>query len=261
MEVPPDPVEEFRLNGRTVVVTGASSGLGARFVRVAAGAGARVIAAGRRAARLEALVGEVSSAGGSAVPVECDVTIDSDVDHLISGAVETTGRLDVLVNAAGIAPEEDEEIESLALFRSVLAVNLVGLYACARAAGRVMIGSGGGSIINVASISGLVAGDGPDTPSYAASKGAVINLSRELAVRWAPHSVRVNSIAPGWFPSEMTAETLSSEHGRHFVESRTPLGRPGAPNELDGALLFLASDASTYVTGHTLVVDGGWTAR
>jgi NAD(P)-dependent dehydrogenase (short-subunit alcohol dehydrogenase family) len=193
--------------------------------------------------------------------VECDVTVDSDVERLVAAAIEATGRLDVLVNAAGIAPDEDEAIESPALFRRVLEVNAVGLYSCTRAAARVMLERGAGSIINVASISGLVAGDGPDTPSYAASKGAVVNLTRELAVRWAPRGVRVNALAPGWFPSEMTAETLSSEAGSQFVNERTPLGRPGREDELDGALLFLASEASSYVTGHTLVVDGGWTAR
>lgn len=193
--------------------------------------------------------------------VACDVTVDSEVERLIAAGIEATGHLDVLVNAAGIAPPEDEEIESLDLFRRVLEVNAVGLYSCTRAAARVMVDRGAGSIVNIASISGLVAGDGPDTPSYAASKGAVVNLTRELAVRWAPHGVRVNALAPGWFPSEMTAETLSSEAGRQFVTERTPLGRPGRPDELDGALLFLASEASSYVTGHTLVVDGGWTAR
>lgn len=176
-------------------------------------------------------------------------------------SVEATGRLDVLVNAAGIAPSEDEGIESPDLFRKVLEVNTVGLYSCTRAAARAMLDHRGGSIVNVASISGIVAGDGLDTPSYAASKGAVINLTRELAVRWASSGVRVNAIAPGWFPSEMTDETLSSEAGKRFVEERTPLGRPGRLEELDGALLFLASEASSYVTGHTLVVDGGWTAR
>jgi NAD(P)-dependent dehydrogenase (short-subunit alcohol dehydrogenase family) len=256
-----DPTRIFRLDGRTVVVTGASSGLGSRFAQVIAGAGATVVIAARRRARLDALAAELRSQGGKAVAVECDVTVDSAVEELVAVAVESTGRLDVLVNAAGIAPPEDEEVESPDLFRKVMAVNTVGLYACSRAAAAVMLGREGGSIVNVASISGLVAGDGPDTPSYAASKGAVVNLTRELAVRWAPHGVRVNAVAPGWFPSEMTAETLSTEAGREFVEARTPLGRPGDPSELDGALLFLASDASSYVTGHTLVVDGGWTAR
>jgi NAD(P)-dependent dehydrogenase (short-subunit alcohol dehydrogenase family) len=258
---PPDPTQRFRLDEQTVIVTGASSGLGSRFARVVAAAGANVVAAARRRARLEALVDDLRSEGADAVAVECDVTVDSDVDRLIAAGLEATGRLDVIVNAAGIAPPEDEEIESPDLFRRVLEVNAVGLYSCARAAARVMLERGGGSIVNVASISGLVAGDGPDTPSYAASKGAVVNLTRELAVRWAPRGIRVNALAPGWFPSEMTAETLASEEGRRFVDERTPLGRPGLLDELDGALLFLASEASSYVTGHTLVVDGGWTAR
>jgi NAD(P)-dependent dehydrogenase (short-subunit alcohol dehydrogenase family) len=244
----PDPTQRFRLDEKTAIVTGASSGLGARFARVAAAAGATVVAGARRRERLQALVDDLRSEGADAVAVECDVTVDSDVERLVAAAIETTGRLDVLVNAAGIAPDEDEEIESADLFRT-------------RAAARVMLEHGAGSIINVASISGLVAGDGSDAPSYAASKGAVVNLTRELAVRWAPRGVRVNALAPGWFPSEMTAETLSSEAGRQFVNERTPLGRPGGPDELDGALLFLASEASSYVTGHTLVVDGGWTAR
>jgi NAD(P)-dependent dehydrogenase (short-subunit alcohol dehydrogenase family) len=257
----PDPAQRFRLDERTVIVTGASSGLGSRFARVAAAAGATVVVAARRRARLEALVDELREEGADAVAVECDVTVDSDVDRLIAAGLEATGHLDVVVNAAGIAPPEDEKIESPDLFRRVLEVNAVGLYSCTRAAAGVMLERGAGSIVNVASISGLVAGDGPDTPSYAASKGAVVNLTRELAVRWAPHGIRVNALAPGWFPSEMTAETLSSEAGLQFVNERTPLGRPGRLDELDGALLFLASEASSYVTGHTLVVDGGWIAR
>jgi NAD(P)-dependent dehydrogenase (short-subunit alcohol dehydrogenase family) len=257
----PDPAKQFRLDGRTVIVTGASSGLGSRFARVVAAAGATVVVGARRRERLEALVDDLRAGGGEAVAVECDVTVDSDVDSLIAAGIEESGRIDVLVNAAGIAPDEDEEIESPDLFRRVLEVNAVGLYSCTRAAAGVMLDRGAGSIVNVASISGLVAGDGPDTPSYAASKGAVINLTRELAVRWAPRGIRVNALAPGWFPSEMTAETLSSDAGLQFVNERTPLGRPGHADELDGALLFLASEASSYVTGHTLVIDGGWTAR
>ena len=261
MSAPIDPTQMFRLDGRTVVVTGASSGLGARFARVAAAAGASVVLGSRRRARLDGLAAELGSAGAEAVAVTCDVTVDADVERLIATAVEATSRLDVLVNAAGVAPAEDEQIESVELFRRVMAVNATALYSCTRAAGRAMLEGGGGSIVNIASISGLVAGDGTDTPSYAASKGAVVSLTRELAVRWAPRGVRVNALAPGWFPSEMTADTLATPEGRRFVDERTPLGRPGRARELDGALLFLASDASTYITGHTLVVDGGWTAR
>ena len=261
MEGPPDPAKRFRLDGQTAVVVGASSGLGARFARVLSAAGATVVAGARRRGLLDELVADLRAHGAEASAVRCDVTVDSDVDELIAAAVETGGGLDVLVNAAGIAPDEDEPIESPELFRRVLAVNLTGLYTCTRAAANVMLERGQGSIVNVASISGLVAGDGPDTPSYAASKGAVVNLTRELAVRWAPRGVRVNAVAPGWFPSEMTGETLASEAGRRFIAERTPIGRAGRTDELDGALLFLASDASSYVTGHTVVVDGGWTAR
>lgn len=257
----PDPFVSFRLDGRSAIVTGASSGLGARFARVLAAAGAEVFAAARRTERLEALGAEIGAEGGRCVPVPCDVTSEADLERLAGVALDRAGRIDVLVAAAGIAPEEDEEPESVRSFRRVLDVNAAGVYGSIRAVAPTMLAAGSGSVVCVASISGLVAGDGADTASYAASKGAVVNLTRELAVRWAPAGVRVNAIAPGWFPSEMTAATLGSAEGRRFVEARTPMGRAGAPQELDGALLFLASDASSYVTGHTLVVDGGWTAR
>lgn len=242
-------------------MTGASSGLGARFAEVLAAAGASVVLAARRADRIERLAASVRASGAAAIAVSCDVTDDDAVERVVRSTVDSFGRLDLLVNAAGIAPEEDSEIESPELFRRVLAVNTTGSYVCSRAAARVMLAATRGSIVNLASISGLVAGDGLDTPSYAASKGALVNLTRELAVRWAPAGVRVNAIAPGWFRSEMTAATLATESGRQFVAERTPMARPGDPEELDGAVLFLASDASSYVTGHTLVVDGGWTAR
>ena len=255
------PLEAFRLDGRVAVVTGASSGLGMRFAETLANAGARVVASARRDEPLEALVDRLQARGHEALAVRCDVTSDDDIDGLVRGTLDAYGALDVLINNAGIAPAEDAEIESQASFRRVLEVNTTGVFLCARAAGRAMLERGRGSIVNIASISGLVAGDGPDTPSYTASKGAVVNLTRELGVRWAPRGVRVNAIAPGYFPTEMTARDLETEEGRRFVAERTPVGRPGRIDELDGAVLFLASDASSYVTGHTLVVDGGWTAR
>jgi NAD(P)-dependent dehydrogenase (short-subunit alcohol dehydrogenase family) len=256
-----NPLDAFRLDGKTAVVAGASSGLGARFAEVLAAAGAQVVLGARREEKLEVLARRIREAGGDATGLRCDVTSEKDVEALISMATDRYGRLDVMVAAAGVAPDEDADPETPKSFRQVLDVNTTGVYMCARAAGRRMVLAGGGSIVNVSSISGLVAGDGRDTPSYAASKGAVVNLTRELAVRWAPSGVRVNSIAPGWFPSEMTQSTLSDVGGQTFVEERTPLGRPGGASELDGALLLLSSDASSYITGHTLVVDGGWTAR
>jgi NAD(P)-dependent dehydrogenase (short-subunit alcohol dehydrogenase family) len=215
----------------------------------------------RRGQRVDELAARIVADGGSAIAVRCDVTAEQDARGLVDAALDRFGRLDVLVNNAGIAPAEDEPTESVESFRRVVEVNLIGAYRVAREAALQMLERGGGSIVSTASISGLVAGDGPDTPSYTATKGALVNLTRELAVRWAARGVRVNAIAPGYFPTEMTAADLETESGRSFVEQRTPLGRPGRIEELDGALLFLASDASSYVTGQTLVVDGGWTAR
>jgi len=256
-----NPIESFRLEGRTAIVTGASSGLGARFGRTLAKAGASVVLAARRKERIEMLAAQITEEGGTAVATRCDVTSDADVRELVASTIHRFGTVDILANNAGVAPEEDAPDESTESFRRVVAVNLTGAYSCAREVATEMLAGNGGSIVNTASISGLVAGDGPDTPSYTATKGAIVNLTRELAVRWADRGVRVNAIAPGYFPSEMTSASLESEEGRRFVRDRTPMGRAGRIDELDGAVLFLASDASSYITGHTLVVDGGWTAR
>ena len=243
------------------MVTGASSGIGARFASVLSRSGASVVVGARRVDQLEALADELNADGGDVVAVACDVTSESDVRALVATATTRYDRLDIMVNNAGIAPPEKPPIESMESFERVLATNVSGLYAGACAAAEPMLQGGRGTIINMASISGLVAGDGPDTPSYAASKGAVVNLTRELGVRWAAAGVRVNAIAPAWFRTPMNAKALDSDEGLAFVVERTPMARPGEPPELDGALIFLASDASTYVTGHTLVVDGGWTAK
>lgn len=256
-----DPARAFRLDGRVAIVTGASSGLGARFADTLAAAGAAVVLAARRSERIEALAEAIGSRGGEAVAVRCDVTDDEAVRGLVATAARRFGRIDVLANNAGVAPEEDADNETQVSFRRVVGINLEAAYSCAREVGAVMLDAGRGSIVNTASISGLVAGDGPDTPSYVASKGGVISLTRELAVRWAGRGVRVNAIAPGWFPTEMTESSLADEAGRSFIRERTPIGRPGRIDELDGALLFLASEASSYVTGATIPVDGGWTAR
>lgn len=252
-----DPQELFSLRQRVAIVTGASSGLGARFARVLADAGARVVLAARRREPLERLAAELP--GCMAVP--CDVTVDEDLARLVDVTVERYARIDVLVNNAGTTdPGRAEDIPP-ATFRSTVEVNLTAAFVLSQLVARPMLAAGQGSIVNVASVHGLVASAPNRQTAYAASKGGLVNLTRELAVQWARNGVRVNALAPGYFPSELTSAMLEDQRSLDWIVRNTPMGRPGRHHELDGALLYLASDASTYVTGTILPVDGGWTAR
>ncbi len=252
-----DPQELFSLRQRVAIVTGASSGLGARFARVLADAGARVVLAARRREPLERLAAELP--GCMAVP--CDVTVDEDLARLVDVTVERYARIDVLVNNAGTTdPGRAEDIPP-ATFRSTVEVNLTAAFVLSQLVARPMLAAGQGSIVNVASVHGLVASAPNRQTAYAASKGGLVNLTRELAVQWARNGVRVNALAPGYFPSELTSAMLEDQRSLDWIVRNTPMGRPGRHYELDGALLYLASDASTYVTGTILPVDGGWTAR
>jgi len=248
------------LDGRVAVVTGASSGFGDRFARVLHAAGASVVASARRTDRLTALASSIDDEARFAV-VTADVTSDDDCERLVDATVDRFGRVDILVNNAGTAVTLPAEVETPTQFRGVIDVNLNGLFVMSQLAGRRMIEQGSGSIVNIASMLGLVASTPVKQASYCASKGAVVNLTRELAAQWARKGVRVNALAPGWFPTEMTAEMVVDDSSIAFVQRTCPMGRFGEEAELDGALLFLASDASSYCTGQTLAIDGGWTAR
>ena len=250
----------FSVRGRVAVVTGASGTLGERYCRVLAGRGATVVAAARRLDRLEALAGEIAGM----VPVGCDVTDDSQLQRLVEVAAEHGGP-DIVVNNAGTsdavvrADEQDP-----AQFRRVLEVNLTSAFVLSSAAARKMIEHGrGGSIVNVASMLGLVASGGNHQAGYVASKTGLIGLTRELAKQWAPERIRVNAIAPGYFRSELTEEMFGSDDapGLRHIRRNTLMRRAGEVSEFDGALLLLASDAGSYITGQAIVIDGGWTAR
>jgi NAD(P)-dependent dehydrogenase (short-subunit alcohol dehydrogenase family) len=243
----------FTLTGRTAVVTGASSGLGARFAHVLAEAGATVFAAARRVERIKAMAADEPRIR----PVACDVSVADDRDELVRIAVAETGRLDVLVNNAAVPGETSADRETASDFADVLAVNLVAPFHLARLAAEV----GVASIVNVASILGLVSTAPMGGAGYSASKAGLIGLTRELAGQWGRAGVRVNALAPGWFRSEMTEALFADERSSRWVTRNTMLHRGGESGELDGALLFLASDASSYCTGQVLAVDGGWTAR
>jgi NAD(P)-dependent dehydrogenase (short-subunit alcohol dehydrogenase family) len=256
--VPVEPLDAFRLDNKVVIITGASAGLGARFAQVLDAVGARLVLAARRIDRVQAVAAEMRDA----YAVRCDLTETGAPAALVAQALERYGQVDVLVNNAGVSdpvPALDEPTDD---FRTTVELNLVAPFELSREAARSMIDSGrGGSIVNIASLWGMVGVGQIPEAGYAASKGGLVNLTRELAAQWARRGVRVNTLAPGWFRTEMTeGRMFGDEHAERWLRQRTPMGRGGDEHELDGALLFLASDASSFVTGTVLCVDGGWTA-
>ena len=248
--------ELFDLTGRVAIVTGASSGLGEGFARALASSGATVIAAARRVDRLTELAEEIPGL----LPVPCDVTSAEDRQRVVEAALGA-GGVDILVNNAGRPGPPDALTESEQELNAILAVNLAAALQLSVAVVDALPTESRTSIINVSSVVGLVSTAPIGGAGYAASKAGLIGLTRELAGQWGRRGIRVNALVPGWFDTEMTDGLFSNEKSAGWVRRNTMLGRGGLTGEVDGALLFLASDASTYVTGHTLVVDGGWVAR
>jgi NAD(P)-dependent dehydrogenase (short-subunit alcohol dehydrogenase family) len=250
-----DILDRFRLNGRVAIVTGASSGLGVAFAVALAQAGADVVLAARRADRLEHTRELVELEGRRALIVTANVALPDSCNSIVSAAMTHFGRVDVLVNNAGVATAVPASRETPAEFRDVIDINLNGCYWMAQACGRVM--RPGSSIINVSSILGITTAGLPQA-AYTASKAGLIGLTRDLAQQWTPRKgIRVNALAPGFFPSELTDQLAPG-----YLEKqtqRTLVGRLGEPGELAAALIFLASEAGSFVTGQTLVVDGGLT--
>lgn len=252
-----DPLASFRLTDQVVLITGASSGLGRRFAQVAHGAGAQVVLAARRLDRLTEVAAELPGS----IAIQSDVADPAQAEGLIDETLAKFGRIDVLVNNAGTVvstPPEDESIEE---WRRVMTVNLDAAFQLSQhCAKKDMLVRRAGVIVNVASVLGMVSSEKLRQASYAASKGALINLTRELAVHWARKGIRVNALCPGFFESELTHDLIEDDGGANWLQRKTPMGRIGREDELDGAFLYLASSASSYMTGSTLVVDGGWSA-
>lgn len=247
-------LDRFALNDRVALVTGASSGLGAGFAVALAEAGAHVVLAARRVDRLQSTAEQVRLAGSQALAVETDVADPDACQRLVDTVMGQFGRLDILVNNAGVGTAIPALKETPAEFRSVMDVNLMGAYWMAQASARVM--QPGSSIVNIASVLGLVKSYGPQA-SYAASKAGLIGLTRDLSQQWAGRrGIRVNALAPGYFASELTAQAAEGPLD-DFIQQTCTLRRFGEQPELDSAVVFLASEASSYITGITLAVDGG----
>ena len=251
----------FDLHGRVAIVTGGGKGIGLQMATGLAELGADLLLCARKPERCEAAAEELSEAFDiRAIGMRCDVSDPAEVQAVVDRAVAELGRIDVLVNNAGTvwgSPPEDIPLEG---WQKVVDVNLTGVFLCSQTAGKVMLAAGRGSIVNIASVAGLHGGD-PDYMNalpYSATKGGVIALTRDLAWKWGRQGIRVNAIAPGWFPSDMSKYVLGP-HGEELAR-RIPLGRFGGPDDLKGAVALLASDAGAFITGHTLVVDGGQSA-
>jgi NAD(P)-dependent dehydrogenase (short-subunit alcohol dehydrogenase family) len=251
--------ELFDLSGKSAIVTGGSRGLGLEIAHGLAEAGARLVICARREAWLGSAVDELRAAGATVEGVVCDVAVASDVQSVVDRAVRAYGKLDILVNNAGVSWGGPAETMPLDKWRQVIDTNLTGAFLFAQAAARDMLARQDGRIINIASVAGLFSlVNGPHYAAYAASKAGLLGLTRELAASWGPRGIRVNAVAPGFFHSRLADPVIPLIESD--IQRLSPIPRVGQAGELKGVAVFLASDASSYVTGQTIAVDGGWSS-
>ena len=250
----------MKLKDKTAIVTGATKGIGLAIAEEFAQEGAKVVLTGRSRDLGEEAAGSIRAGGREAIFVQCDVSRSDEVAAVVDEVARNRGHIDILLNNAGITDRRPAEEMPQSVWERTIAVNLTGMFLFCQAVGRLMIAQGGGSIINMASIGGLIGLPGGNA-AYGASKGGAISLTRTLAVEWAGHGIRVNALAPCQFRTPLIASLLEDPERRRQILESIPLGRVGDPEELVGPVVFLASRASSMVTGHVLNVDGGRIAK
>jgi gluconate 5-dehydrogenase len=251
----------FRLDGKTAIITGGGRGLGQYFAEALSDAGANIVLCSRKLAACEEVQQEIEARGGKALALACDITRQSDAEQVVETTQQHFGAIDILVNNSGATWGAPPEQMPLDKFAQVMDVNVKGTFIMSQLVGNAMITRGqGGKIINIASVAGIVGGNPKylQVVGYHASKGAVVNMTRDLATSWAHYGITVNAIAPGWFPTRMSHALI--EHHEQEMLADIPLARFGQPDDLKGVIVFLASSAANYITGQTIVVDGGATA-
>lgn len=249
----------MRLQDEVAIITGGGTGIGRGVAKVFAKEGAKVVVVGRRKDLLDQTIAQITQEGGVAVALEGDVSNSSQIIQLVEKVVSNFGKVDILVNNAGVYMPNDAATATEQEWDTVMAIDLKGVWLCSKACLPHMVKQGGGKIINIASIAGLVGFEG--SAAYCAAKGAVINLTREMALDYGSKHINVNAIAPGVIDTDMTKPFLENEDAKKSFLEKTPIGRVGVPEDIAFAALYLASGESDFVSGHTLVVDGGWTSR